>query len=150
MSTNTDIIRRAYDAFSRGDIPAVLAEFDDTIEWYAPDELPDGGTYRGPSQVARFFGSLPEHYDELRVDVDRVLDAGDQVIAEGHHRGHIGGREFDVGLPTSGPCRRQGDPVPRIQRQRQTPAALRRRRCRLTRPAARRPGRGHGPVSLAD
>ncbi len=98
MSTNTDIIRRAYDAFSRGDIPAVLAEFDDTIEWYAPDELPDGGTYRGPSQVARFFGSLPEHYDELRVDVDRVLDAGDQVIAEGHHRGHIGGREFDVGF----------------------------------------------------
>jgi uncharacterized protein len=98
MSANASIVRQAYDAFSRGDVPAVLAVFDDSIEWYAPDELPDGGTYRGPAEVARFFQSLPEHYEELRVEVDRVLDAGEQVIAEGHHRGRIGGTDFAVGF----------------------------------------------------
>jgi ketosteroid isomerase-like protein len=98
MSANTDIVRQAYDAFARGDIPTVLAVFDDAIEWYAPDELPDGGTYRGPGEVAGFFQSLPQHYAELRVEVDRVLDAGDQVIAEGHHRGRIGATDFVVGF----------------------------------------------------
>jgi ketosteroid isomerase-like protein len=96
--SNVDIIRGAYDAFGRGDIEAVLAVLDESIEWYAPDELPDGGTYRGPRGVAQFFGSLPAHYEELRVEPDRFLDAGDQVIVEGHHRGTINGAAFEVGF----------------------------------------------------
>ncbi|MFC4949712.1 nuclear transport factor 2 family protein [Pseudonocardia sp. GCM10023141] len=98
MPSNIDIIRDGYEAFGRGDVPAVLAIFADDIEWYAPDELPGGGTFHGPGEVAGFFGALPGIYDDLRVEPDRLLDAGDQVIAEGHHRGRIGGQPFEVGF----------------------------------------------------
>src|SRR3954469_25342126 len=96
--TNVDIIRGVYQAFGRGEIDMVLAAFDESMEWYAPDELPDGGTYRGPQGVAQFFAALPTHYEELRVEPDRFLDAGDYVIVEGHHRGTINGTAFDVGF----------------------------------------------------
>jgi uncharacterized protein len=98
MSTNIDVIRGAYDAFGRGDIPAVLAVFADDIEWYAPDELPDGGTYRGPQGVATFFQALPRNYTELVVAPETFLDAGDRVVVEGQHRGSIGGTPFAVGF----------------------------------------------------
>ncbi len=98
MSTNTDIIRTGYDAFGRGDIPAVLALFDPEIEWYSPEELPGGGTYNGTSAVGEFFSSLPGNYQELRVEPDRYLDAGDRVIVEGRHRGRINDVSFEVGF----------------------------------------------------
>lgn len=91
MSSNSDILRAGSEAFGRGDVRAVLAIFDPGIEWYAPDELPGGGTFHGPDAVAGFFADLPDHYHELRVEPDRFLDAGEQVIVEGHHRGTIDG-----------------------------------------------------------
>ncbi len=98
MSSNADVVRAGYEAFARGDIAAVLGLFDERIEWYAPDELPDGGTFHGPNGVAGFFNSLSNNYEELRVEPDRFLDAGTQVIAEGHHRGTINGASFEVGF----------------------------------------------------
>jgi uncharacterized protein len=98
MTSSSDIVRSGYEAFSRGDIPAVVAIFDPSIEWYAPDELPSGGTYRGPDKVVEFFSSLPQLYEELRVEPDRFIDAGDDVIVEGHHRGKVRGTAFEVGF----------------------------------------------------
>ncbi len=98
MNTNVDIIRNAYVAFAQEDIPAVLAVLDDDIEWYVPDELPEGGGFRGHDAVLGFFGGLAELYDELRVEPDRFHGAGDRVIAEGHHRGRIGDTAFEVGF----------------------------------------------------
>jgi hypothetical protein len=96
--SNADILRSGYDAFARGDIPAVLALFDPAIEWYSPEELPGGGTYRGPDGVARFFTGLPEHYQELLVRPQRFLADGDCVIAEGILSGRIGGVAFEAGF----------------------------------------------------
>jgi ketosteroid isomerase-like protein len=33
---NIDIVKTAYEAFGRGDIPGVVATFDPNIEWVAP------------------------------------------------------------------------------------------------------------------
>lgn len=97
--SNADIIRSGYQAFANQDIPAVLALFDDDIEWYAPDELPDGGTFHGPAGVAEFFTNLSKHYSELRVEPDTYHEAGDRVIVEGHHRGTvISGAPFEAGF----------------------------------------------------
>lgn len=99
MASPAELIRTGYEAFARQDIPAVLELFDDGIEWYSPDELPGGGTYRGPAGVAEFFGQLPGLYAELRVEPDEFLEAGDRVIVEGHHRGRVAsGAEFEVGF----------------------------------------------------
>lgn len=99
MASNAGIIRDGYAAFARQDIPEVLARFDEGIVWYSPDELPDGGTYRGHDGVVGFFSTLPNHYAELRVETDRFHEAGDCVVVEGHHRGKVlDGTAFDVGF----------------------------------------------------
>ena len=98
MTTAVDTLRAGYEAFGRGDIPTVLAIFDDTIEWYSPDELPGGGTFHGPSEVMGFFADLPNHFQELRVEPDRYLDAGNEVIVEGHTGGRVNDTPFDVGF----------------------------------------------------
>jgi ketosteroid isomerase-like protein len=98
MAKNVDLIRGGYEAFARQDIPAVLALFDQNIEWRTPDTLPEGGTVRGPQGVARFFQSLPKLYAELRVQPDEFLDAGDRVVVLGHHRGRAARGAFEVGF----------------------------------------------------
>lgn len=98
MTTDVDVIRRAYLAFAQEDIPAVLAVLHEDIDMYVPDELPEGGRYRGHDAVLGFFGGLAELYDELRVDAEVFHGAGDHVIAEGHHRGRIRGTAFEVGF----------------------------------------------------
>ena len=96
--TNLDIVRTGYAAFARGDIAAVLALFAENAQWYAPDELPTGGTYHGPAGIAAFFSGLPAHYEELDVRPERFLDAGERVVVEGRHTGTIAGTRFDVGF----------------------------------------------------
>jgi ketosteroid isomerase-like protein len=98
MPSNIDILRDGYAAFGRGDIPAVLAIFADDIDWYTPEELPGGGTFHGTAGVLEFFSTLPTTYQKLSVEPDRFLDAGDQVIVEGHDRGQIDGTPFEVGF----------------------------------------------------
>jgi ketosteroid isomerase-like protein len=93
-----DVVREGYAAFARGDLTAVLALFAEDAQWYAPDELPTGGTYHGPAGIAAFFAALPAHYDELQVRPERFLDAGDRVVVEGRHTGSLAGTRFDVGF----------------------------------------------------
>jgi ketosteroid isomerase-like protein len=58
-------VRSAYDAFNRQDIPAVLATYDEAIEW---TERGGGrapaGTFRGPQAVANeVFALVPAYFD---------------------------------------------------------------------------------------
>jgi ketosteroid isomerase-like protein len=59
--SNVDTIKRIYEAFGRGDIPAILAQLDEDVEW--DTEIPADGVpwlspRRGVSNVAGFFESL--------------------------------------------------------------------------------------------
>ena len=94
---DVDTVRSAYEAFGRQDIPAVLDTFADDIKWDVPDSLPIGGVFHGKDEVGRFFGTIGEHYVELLVEPEEYLDAGDRVVALGHHRGKAkGGDSFEV------------------------------------------------------
>ncbi|GAA3763617.1 hypothetical protein HDA32_004672 [Spinactinospora alkalitolerans] len=97
--SNVDIVRSGYEAFARQDIPALLSLFDDSVEWYSPDELPEGGTYRGPAGVDEFFAKLPTYYGELHGDPDRFYEVDDRVIVEGRQYGSVvGGAAFECGF----------------------------------------------------
>ena len=71
MSENTnstpdpkiESVQRMYQAFGRGDVDAVLAELADDVEWVSVSETPNTtvpwyGTYRGRSDVPRFFKEI--------------------------------------------------------------------------------------------
>jgi uncharacterized protein len=86
MSTqeNVQIVKNGYAAFSRGDIPGLLALLAEDVEWHIPGAgLPLAGTYRGRDGVANFFQKLAAESDildfqprEFVADADRVLVVG--------------------------------------------------------------------------
>jgi ketosteroid isomerase-like protein len=55
VSANSAVIRKAYEDFAKGDIPAVLEAFDTSIIWHVPGHSPLSGDYRGCDEVVRFF-----------------------------------------------------------------------------------------------
>jgi len=78
---NVAVIKSAYEAFSRGDVDAVMAAFAPDIVWYVPGRGPLSKTYRGHSEVLGFF----DHFMGLskgtfRLQVDDVLGTGDRVV----------------------------------------------------------------------
>jgi len=98
MSTeNVSVVRQCYDAFRRRDLPTVIMLLDPEVEYYQSDEVPWGGRYAGHAGVAEFFQKLTSTI-ESTVDPDRVVDAGDHVVAVGHTHGSVraSGKEFDV------------------------------------------------------
>jgi ketosteroid isomerase-like protein len=87
VTDNVATLRSGYEAFARGDVPAVLALFDPDIVWSTPETVQFGGAYRGPAGVGEFFSKLPENYQELNVEPRTFVDGGDTVVAIGAHRG---------------------------------------------------------------
>ena len=51
---NHDLIRRAYEAFCRGDIPTVLGILDKRIRWHIPGQSPLSNMYISHEQVLGF------------------------------------------------------------------------------------------------
>ena len=84
---NVDVVRKAYEAFGRGDIPAVVEAFDPNIEWVSPvGQYRIGGVHKGPDAIVKnFFMQLGELWgDTLDVTPKELIDAGgDRVFALG-------------------------------------------------------------------
>jgi len=78
---NAVLIKNAYDAFSRGDIPGAMAAFADDIVWHVPGRGPLSHDYRGQAEVLGFFGHFTElSHGTFRLQVDEVLAKGDRVV----------------------------------------------------------------------
>jgi len=82
-AANADLIRRGYDAFARGDIPAALDVFHPDITWHVPGRSPLSGDYHGHPGVLEFFGRCQQlSADTLRVVPEEFfLGGGDRVVA---------------------------------------------------------------------
>jgi len=80
--SNAVIIRKAYEAFARGNIPAVFAAFDTGIIWHIPGHGPLSGDYVGHDQIRSFFQRTMElSGGAFGIDVHNVLAEGDLVVA---------------------------------------------------------------------
>jgi ketosteroid isomerase-like protein len=77
---NVQVLRGAYAAFMRHDIDGVLAALDEDVEWTTPMILPSGGTYRGHAGVEALFGALAEVWQEMSVEPEEFIDAGDTIV----------------------------------------------------------------------
>ena len=82
-------VRSAYDAFNRGDIPAVLATYDEAIEWTeGGGGRAPAGTFRGPAAVgSQVFGTVPAIFEEFRAIPEQFIDAGEHVVVVGRFQG---------------------------------------------------------------
>jgi ketosteroid isomerase-like protein len=79
---NVEVIKRGYEAFSAGDVEAVMNSFDDDIEWIQPGASAISGTYHGKSEVMEYLGRLAEK--SVTVKVERLVADGDMVVALTH------------------------------------------------------------------
>jgi uncharacterized protein len=96
---NVDKVRDFIAAYNRRDFDAAVECFDDQIEWVLPArQRSDSG--RGPDDVRRFWAELDESMDELRLDPQEFVDAGDRVATRLRHfgRGKLSGIEIDEEL----------------------------------------------------
>jgi hypothetical protein len=79
--TNSAIIRKAYENFARGNIPAVFAALDPTITWHVPGHSPLSGDFTGHDQIGGFFRRTMElSGGAFSMDVHNVLADGDLVV----------------------------------------------------------------------
>jgi len=79
---NAQMIRDGYEAFARGDIPAVLEMLGEDIAWHVPGRSPLSGDYRGHEDVLGFFRrSMELSEGTLQVALDEVVADGDRVVA---------------------------------------------------------------------
>jgi uncharacterized protein len=84
---NVETLRRGYAALNRGDLSAVLELLDPDIEWHEPAHSPDAGTHRGRDSFERFLRGWMESFDGFRVDPERVVERGEDIVAVVHQTG---------------------------------------------------------------
>ena len=81
-------VKAVYDAFAKGDIPAVLGFLRPDIEWTEAEGFPYGGTYHGPNAVlSGVFMRLGTEWDGFAAVPDEFIDAGDTIVALGEYSG---------------------------------------------------------------
>jgi uncharacterized protein len=78
---NIAFVRSLYEAFSKGDVPTVLAGFADDIEWNEAEGMRYGGQYHGPEAVAEnVFGPITSDIEGFDVTPEEILADGDRVV----------------------------------------------------------------------
>jgi ketosteroid isomerase-like protein len=91
---NVEIVRRMYDAYQRGDNETALAAFHPEVEFDASIR-PEGGIYQGPAGIAEAMRTWAGTWDDFRIDVEEIIDAGDRILAAERQTG----RGKGSGLP---------------------------------------------------
>ena len=79
---SVDVVRGVYEAFGRGDVPAVLGAMADDIEWHEAEGMPYGGVYHGGEAVAQnVFGPITQDVVDFAVTAEEFIASGDAVAA---------------------------------------------------------------------
>jgi ketosteroid isomerase-like protein len=76
---NVEGARRFHDHFDRTGEP-LWDVIDDEIEVYDHD-IPDAGTYQGIAGYTKWLANWGETFENFAMDLERLVDAGDQVVS---------------------------------------------------------------------
>ena len=83
--------------YNQRDFEAAVRYFDPEIEWVLP-ALQRSDSCHGPDEIIRFWEGLDETFDELRLDPQEFVDAGDRVAVRLRYygRGKGSGAELET------------------------------------------------------
>ena len=88
-SSNVQLVKDVYAAFSGGNIGAVVDAMSPEIEWHEAEHSPwhvPGGHHGPPAVVTQILARIPETLDNFEVEPLRFHDAGATVIVEARYR----------------------------------------------------------------
>ena len=89
QSDDVALVRRGLELWNGGDWDAAIAELDPEVEWVTDEVVAGLGferTYSGREGVRRFWHAWVEMWESMKVDVEDLIDRGDDVIALVHFR----------------------------------------------------------------
>ena len=88
---NVEIVRRALEAFDRGELSEGLAVMSEDLEWLPPPHALDGVSYSGQEGYAEWFDGLNNTWSRLDLAWTLSDPGGEQVI--GQFNGEFVGRQ---------------------------------------------------------
>ena len=94
---NVETAERAVAALNRGDIPALLDEYDDDVEIVlAGSAIPEPGTHQGRAAAERFLHDIWATIENFKADVSEMRDVGERILFLVHFYGRGAGSGVDV------------------------------------------------------
>lgn len=98
MQRDIEKVEELYAAFQKRDLRSMLQVLDKDIELVFSAELPWGGVYRGHGRAGEVMNAVAEHLD-ARVVIERLIDAGDKVVAVGRTVGKTRRTQLEFDVP---------------------------------------------------
>jgi ketosteroid isomerase-like protein len=89
LERNTQVVRKAFDAFTRRDVEAFVRIMDPEVELYVPVTAELAGEpvpYRGHDGIRRYFEHVKMVWERLEVFLHEYHDLGDRVMVVGRVR----------------------------------------------------------------
>jgi ketosteroid isomerase-like protein len=85
---NVEMVRKAFDAYSRGDLQATLVHMAPECEFRPSGLFMDTQkVYRGPDGWGEFWHTFRDAWESLTISVERIEDLGEQVLVLGTFHG---------------------------------------------------------------
>jgi ketosteroid isomerase-like protein len=75
---NVEVVRRGFEAYARGDVEAMLEGLDQEVWW---KQVEEPAPVYGRDGVREALRRWDETWDNLQVEVDEYIDAGECVVA---------------------------------------------------------------------
>lgn len=91
VTSNVQLIRNAFDYFSKGNIAGILDLCADDVEWgtYKVPNVPFSGMFYGKEGVQQYFTELAKNLNFTTFEPRRFIAQEDMVIALGHTAGTV-------------------------------------------------------------
>jgi ketosteroid isomerase-like protein len=85
---NVEITRRGYEAYSRGDLDAVLDDVHPEMITYRAD--PDGSIFKGPDGFLAAIAEWVEDFDQFTITPKEFIDANESQVVVRVHQTAVG------------------------------------------------------------
>jgi ketosteroid isomerase-like protein len=94
MSEIAEVIRGAYEAFSRGEIDAVVDLLHPEVEWVPPSDSLEPHPLRGRDAVREYLA--PNIFEDQTAEPVELIEEGDRVLVGAHVRARASGSGIEI------------------------------------------------------
>jgi ketosteroid isomerase-like protein len=110
-----EIVKRAIDAFSRGNVDAFADLTTPDFEWSTGLGAIEGEIFREREGIETYFGRLSDNWEEFRLLAEEFRDLTDVVLVLGRLEGRGRGSGVPVDAPVGAVWDFRGDKISRLR-----------------------------------
>ena len=77
---NIELVRMAVDAVNQRDLATLDAIFSEQGEFHSTFAASEGRVFRGREGVRDYFATLGEVFDDMRIEIEEIIDAGEDRL----------------------------------------------------------------------